>query len=246
MPETSIETGSAASPGANPDGAGERPFLRRTASAAVILVPYWLVMAALHWTSPATQEQLPAGDPLVQTFAGFGSALAIPAVSLAVIAFWAVRFRPSPREVITELPRAAAGAAVAVAVAFILYWIFGSKLPSFIPPEESSRPGLQQGFSAGLIEEVLFRLMVLPAVYSALRRRLGEMPSRLLTMVAVGLLFSLSHELPPAGTGFLPKLLATRFLFPGVVMSGAAFWIGPAFIVAAHCTAHLVIPFLFR
>jgi len=39
---------------------------------------------------------------------------------------------------------------------------------------------------------------------------------------------------------------ATRLLFPGAVMSVAFVVISPAFLVSAHCAAHVFIPLLFH
>ena len=38
---------------------------------------------------------------------------------------------------------------------------------------------------------------------------------------------------------------ATRLLLPGALMSVAFLAVEPSFIVTAHCTAHVLIPFLF-
>jgi hypothetical protein len=65
-----------------------------------------------------------------------------------------------------------------------------------------------------------------------------------------GLAFAVSHDLGALvgdqGLPFRLDYFVIRTLLPGFVMSMAFFVIGPGFIVAAHCTAHLWIPFLFH
>jgi hypothetical protein len=102
------------------------------------------------------------------------------------------------------------------------------------------------GLSAGLLEEELFRLLILPSVYFARRRKLDAWTSAGSAIVASAVLFSLSHELGLAGGAFEPRFLLTRLLVPGVGMSLLAFRLRPSFIVSAHCTAHLLIPALFH
>lgn len=59
----------------------------------------------------------------------------------------------------------------------------------------------------------------------------------------VGAAFALSHEL---GAGaFRADHFVTRLVVPGAGMSLACRWPGFSFLVAAHCTAHLLLPFLF-
>ena len=42
-----------------------------------------------------------------------------------------------------------------------------------------------------------------------------------------------------------PMLFLVRFVVPGFLMSGLALLTKPAFVVMAHCTAHVLIPLLF-
>jgi len=122
---------------------------------------------------------------------------------------------------------------------------FGPTLPSFVPPEESARPGFTQGLAAGLFEEVLFRLMILPLSYRALLRRLSPRHAAPIAILVTSLAFAISHELGPGAAQFRVDHFITRFAFPGALMSAAYFVPGPAFIIAAHSTAHLLIPILF-
>jgi hypothetical protein len=38
---------------------------------------------------------------------------------------------------------------------------------------------------------------------------------------------------------------ATRFVVPGLLMSAAALWPGPALVCVGHCATHLLLPLLF-
>jgi len=216
---------------------------RDFAAAAALLVPFALVLLALTVAAPATAAQHAASDPLIQLSRGAWPVIPITAI---VVGAWLARARPDGDRLRRAALLAGAGAAVSLAVAGGLYAVVGDQLPSFIPPEESARAGLTHGLAAGVLEEVVFRLAVLPGLYALLRRRLPPHPSIGLAALGTGLLFSLSHELGPAGGVFDPGFLATRTLFPGLVMSLVALRIHPAFIVTAHCTGHLAIPALFR
>lgn len=195
----------------------------------------------LALTSSASAEQARHADPLVQAVRG---PWPIVALSLVTCAVWIGRWRPSRAHVLRALRWAAVGAAAAAAIALVMRAALGSTLPAFIPPEESAKPGLLLGLSAGVVEEVLFRLMALPAAFALARRRIDSAPVAAgVAAVVTGLLFALSHEL--TATPFHGHHFAVRVLFPGTVMSLLYFRLAPAFIITAHCTAHLFIPFLF-
>ena len=115
-------------------------------------------------------------------------------------------------------------------------------MPRFIPPEESAGPGFLLSMTAGFEEELILRLALLPALFFGLRGRLPDRARAVVAVVATGLVFSLWHALgehPPSATFFV-----TRFIVPGCVMS--VVWLAnPSTIVAAHGTAHFLIPALF-
>jgi hypothetical protein len=91
--------------------------------------------------------------------------------------------------------------------------------------------------SAGLGEELLFRLALLPALLALLLR------APVLAVALTGLAFAGLHELR-AGAVRCAAVL-TRLIFPGIVMSAAAWLFKPSFIVSAHCTAHVLLPLVF-
>lgn len=214
---------------------------RAFGAAALLALPFAVVLAALAFVAPASPAQHAAADPLVQLL-GRHAPWLIVAGAVTVGVAWTHAARVQRDDVV----HAVVGAVVAVIVACALRLFVGPRLPSFIPPEESSAPGVTLGLSAGLVEEVVFRLLVLPGVYLACRNKLGTLAAAAVATIISGVLFSLSHELGPAGGAFETRFLITRFLIPGVGMSCLAFAVSPSFIVSAHCTAHLLIPALFQ
>lgn len=210
--------------------------------AAVLCLPFLLVLGALPLVMAPTSAQRTAADPLVQLL---GGAWPVVPITVAIVAAWLVRSRPRVHPLRRGMLHAGAGATAAACVALAIFAVVGDTLPSFIPPEESARAGLTNGVAAGLLEEAVFRLGVLPLLYALARRRLSLYPAIVVAALGTGLLFALTHELGPAGAVFDPRFLATRTLFPGLVMSLVALRLSPTFMVTAHCTAHLMIPALF-
>jgi hypothetical protein len=153
--------------------------------------------------------------------------------------------RPSPAALMRSIRLTGAGAAVALAVALALRALVGAHLPAFVPPEESAAPGLSAGLAAGLIEEVLIRLAVLPVALALARRVLDPLAAGAVAVLIAAAVFVLLHQVGPGAAPFMPVYAATRFLFPGALMSVAALYPGPAFVCTAHCAAHLLIPLLF-
>ena len=215
---------------------------RDAAGGAWVALPFVALVVALERAAPPGPASLAAADPFVLTLRAWGGAFAVPALAAAVIGFRLARVPPRDALDPATLVRAVAGAAVAAGVLLVLRAAFGPALPSFVPPEESARPGLLLGLSAGVGEEVLFRLALLTSLAASMSGRRG---GRALAVVATGALFAAAHELPPAARAFRPDLLVTRFLVPGCAFGALYLVLGPAFLVAAHCTAHLLIPLLF-
>jgi membrane protease YdiL (CAAX protease family) len=134
----------------------------------------------------------------------------------------------------------------AVAVGLPLARILvGPSLPSFIPPEESARPGLAGGLAAGVFEEAVFRLVVLPAVLMGLSSLRSTNRRFLVASLLVGLAFAVSHEAGPGADRFDPVYFVDRLVLPGLLMSLGCRWPGFTFVVTGHCAAHVALPFLF-
>ena len=218
------------------------------------MAPFLAIWSVLLLATPASPAQRAAGDPLVVLVELGESPAVCGLLTLLALVFWtwwATRARPGKRVSLPGNPAenaltpwlwAGAGAIAACAVAGALRALVGPQLPAFIPPEESSRPGLLYGMSAALVEETLFRLALVPAVLSLIRHPVAG-PAVAIACSAA--LFPLSHELPPDGALDWGQF-ATRALFPGAIMTAVAVFVRPAFLLSAHCTAHLAIPFLFH
>jgi len=137
---------------------------------------------------------------------------------------------------------AGAGALAAGLAALALRAIAGPELPAFVPPEEGAGPGMALGLSAGVIEETLFRLLLLPAL---LDRTSALRGGRFLSIVITGLAFAGAHEVGPTAGVFSAEHFTARFLGPGIGLSLIFVYLGPPVAVIAHCTAHVALPFLF-
>jgi membrane protease YdiL (CAAX protease family) len=214
---------------------------RAFGAAAALALPFTALLLVLALRAPPDPSQHAASDPLVQLLGRMAVWWIVAAAAIVGMGWNRIR-RVERRDVVLAI----AGAGAAIVIACALRATLGEHLPSFVPPEESNVPGVTLGLAAGLVEEVAFRLIILPAAYFTCRKRLDARLSAAIAIVITAALFALSHELGPAGGAFEPRFLLTRFLIPGVAMSLLAFVPGPSFIVSAHCTAHLLIPVLFR
>lgn len=215
------------------------------AVAAVVPLPFVMLLTKLFEVAAPLPEQRIAADPLIRLLDAWGGAwLAIPVVSATCLT-WAFLATPSREELRRGLRLALIGALAATFVALALRLVVGDTLPAAIPPEESAKPGLALGLAAGTLEEALFRLIAMPVLLALFARRLGAAAAAAIAVAATGFLFALSHQLGPDAS-FVPHHFAIRALLPGALFSALFLRPGPAFIVSAHATAHLWIPALFR
>lgn len=230
---------------ANPGKVTTSTELSRLADGAAVASAWALFFAALlvalAIVSPPSAAQRLAADPLLRVLEGRGGAWLVVA---AAIAIFALLRRGNPLRV-QGARWAIAGAIAGLMATLLVRALVGPRLPPFIPSEESARPGVTLGLSAGLLEEVVFRLTLLPGIALAAGRRMAGWGAVALAVIVTSALFSLSHELGPGGGVFDGRLMATRFVFPGVVMSILAVRVNMTFLVCAHCSAHLLIPLLF-
>jgi hypothetical protein len=221
-----------------------RPAQSDIAAAAAVLAAFVALAALLLQVAPPGAAELRAADPLVRFLAGFGGRWLAVGVAAAVCATWIAIETPTRATLAPALRLALRGAIAAVAVALLLRFAFGPTLPAAIPAEESARPGVALGLVAGTLEEALFRLIALPVALALCARRFSGRRAVVAAIAATSLLFALSHELD--GGALVWRHFAVRALVPGALMSALFLRPGPAFIVSAHATAHLVIPVLFR
>jgi hypothetical protein len=211
---------------------------REVSAASVFALPFALALVVMSRLAPPTPAQWAAADPILKLLPKPWVLWLVPALGVVVTLVW-LRSVPRDRAVLVRAARQAVlGALVAICAAVVLRLIVGPVPPAFVPPEESGRPGFLLGISAGYVEEVLFRLALLPAIYFGMPRAQAA-SGVVLTAVGFALLHWTAAE-PAAAAHFM-----TRLLFPGALMSLAALTVGPTFVVTAHATAHILIPVLF-
>lgn len=215
-------------------------FARSVAVASLLTLAFAALLATLAILLPPSSAEQVAADPLVQLLDGLGGPWLVVAATGVVAIGWRRSWQLRQRDFAWAL----AGVAAAATIVLVMRIAIGPRLPTFVPSEESARPGITLGLAAGLIEEVVFRIVVLPVALLTMTKRLEHRFAAIAAVLVTAALFSLSHELGPAGGVFEPKYMLTRFLIPGVAMSAVALRLNMTFLVAAHCTAHLLIPSL--
>ena len=220
-------------------------FEEDVGAAALLFLPFVLLFLALWAVAPPSSSQLVASDPLVQLVYAAAGLWAIPLLSVLPALAWMVLSWPS-RPALLRAARLALGGAALVGVGLpLLRLVVGPALPAFVPPEESALAGITLGVGAGMFEEAVFRLGILPAAFLLVRRAWPPIWAVAFAVVVTSLAFALSHELGPGAGQFDPRFFATRFVMPGCVMSLLFFWLGPSFLITLHCAAHVGIALLF-
>jgi len=223
----------------------DRFWREQVAAAAILIQPFAALTALLLFIAPPDAAAFAAADPIVRSIGLTVGLFAIPVAAVLTVPVWLLLVRPSAAALWRSLQLAAAGVALALVVSVLIRLLVGPHLPAFVPPEESAAPGLSAGLAAGLIEEVLIRLAVLPAALAMARRLLAPPLASIVAVLVAATAFTLLHEIGPGAAPLIPAYAATRFLLPGVLMSAAALWPGPALVCVGHCAAHLLIPLLF-
>ena len=212
------------------------------AVAAVVAIPFALYALVAAIGASPTAANWSAADPILKILPQPISLWLVPLAAFAAAAGWWYAYRPYGDDMRRGAKYAGLGALAAVLIAGLMRAAVGPELPAFIPSEESAGPGFALGMAAGLGEEVLFHLALMPALYFGMRRRFDELPSIGASIFLTSLAFMIAHEI--GVWSFDAGHMLTRFMVPGVLM-GAAWFLHPAFIVAAHATAHIMIPLLF-
>ncbi len=215
-------------------------------AAGVFLAAVAGLLVALFALTPPTPDQLAASDPLVQLAAATTGLWSIPVISLLPALVW-WRLCPVRRPALTRAGWRIAAALGLVAIFLpALRLVSGPSLPSFVPPEESARPGLALGLGAALIEEGLFRLGLLAGLYVLTRRFFRSDVTAAAAAIAVtALVLAAAHEIGPGAGAFEWQYCATRVLVLGGAMGVLFFRPGPSFLVALHSAAHVGIALLF-
>lgn len=223
----------------------DRESVLREASAAVVaLLPFVALALGLSVIQPETRQQILVSDPIVQAFDAWIGRLAIPALCAAIGAAWWTFFPPDRASLRHAAKQALAGISLVATFAPLLRVLVGPHLPPFIPPEESSRPGMLLGINAGTIEEALFRLGTLPVLLALLSDRSARHATIVTSVLLTGLAFTLAHEVGPGAAHFQAGFFVVRLGFAAVT-SLLAIRFGFALVIAGHCTMHVAIPLLF-
>jgi len=220
-------------------------FKGNVSAAALLFLPFVALFLILGASAPPTPSQLLASDPLIRLVSVHAGLWAVAALSALPAIGWLAFSAPSRIAVLTGRRGFVAGFVLAAVGLPALRFLVGPALPAFVPPEESSAPGMVLGVGAGMLEEAVFRLCLLPAVFLVARRYCPRVLAGALAVLVTSLAFALSHELGPGGPGFDPRIFATRFLVPGCLMSVLFFRPGPSFVVTLHCSSHIGIALLF-
>jgi len=210
--------------------------------AALVAVLFATYELALLLAGSPAEESWACADPILRIVPReltLAASLVTPVVAAVV---W-LRFYPIGRGELAAGAREAFGGALLALVAMACLRVaMGPTMPPFIPPEESACPGYLLGMAAGLDEEVVCRLVLMPLLYFSLRRRAGVALAGVTATIVTAAFFAAWHA---AGESpFSATYCMTRFLVPGCAMS--LVWLAsPPAIVAAHATAHIAIPALF-
>lgn len=220
-------------------------FRRKVSSTVPFFLLFVLAYGAIAALFPPSDEQLQLADPLVLWLFPLGGVWFVPVISILTTVPWLIIANPDRNDLRSALLYALAGVLIALGVAAAIRVVGGPSLPSFVPPEESAAPGLALGLGAGIIEEALFRFAVLPLTYLFLQRKAGRLMATITAIFVTGVLFAVSHEFGPGAGEFNRVYFATRVLIPGMAMSLMFLLVHPAFMVSAHCAAHIAIYWLF-
>jgi Type II CAAX prenyl endopeptidase Rce1-like len=180
---------------------------------------------------------------------GFRQPLLLPLIMLGVLAGWQIagRFdwRISGTALVGMLAESLLFGAILVVLGQLQVLAFGQK--SSMPHEAlrlASDAGLPRAISylgAGLYEELLFRMGLLPVCYGFLRIVKVPRPTALgLAIAASSLLFSAAHYVGPAADVFSPFTFAFR-VSAGVFFAGLFVVRGFGITVGAHAAYDLLV-----
>lgn len=213
------------------------------AAATIIAQVFVVYLAVLQVVAPAQASHWAHADPILLILSPEVTLALVPALSVLLALTWWRWAKPDKATLRRALWHAAAGLAAGLVAIGLLRLVTGPVLPTFIPAEESAKPGFLLSMTAGYGEEVILRMALLPALLFGLARRLSRPAIITIAVVATGLAFALLHE--PGQEAFNAQYFITRVLVPGCAMSLAFIYISPAFLIVAHASAHLLIPALF-
>jgi len=218
-------------------------FNQSLASASVTFLFFLVVLAALFLVETASDKEFLNSDPLVRFFGNPATTILTLALGFVSALYWIRKFEVNQQTMKVALLWAFAGIAFSASALVAIYLVNGPVIPAFIPPEESAQSGMLLGLSAGMFEEVVLRMMVLPFLLAFLCTKFSFNIAALLSALFIGVLFTLSHEL--AGDPFNMRYFITRFLIPGFVMTLVFIRVHPAAMLSGHSASHILIALLF-
>jgi CAAX prenyl protease-like protein len=218
------------------------PAPEDVAVAALLALPFAGYLAVLRALAPPSDANWLAADPILLLLPRGATIALAPALGVVVALVWTRLAKPGAEAMRAGVRDGIIGAGLVVSIALAVRVAAGPHLPAFVPPEESDAPGFLLSMTAGLEEEIVCRLVVLPALFFFLRARVNAPTTIALSLAATALFFAIWHAL--GEDAWSATFFATRFVVPGLAMS--AVWLGsPSMIVTGHATAHLLIPALF-
>ncbi len=220
-------------------------FLEDTCISVYVTIPFALYTLILVLTTTPTEAHWLYADPILKIFPKAITIWGILIFFSLLFFKWRSLKPLQPQAFFSSLKHILSGILVVALVLIIMRLITGPHMPTFIPAEESAKPGYLLGMAAGLVEELIFRLTLTPFLFFVLRKWLGLHWSVFITIIIVALSFALLHEVGSGAGPFISQHFITRFMIPGVVMGLAVFYISPIFVVTVHCAAHIMIPLLF-
>jgi len=214
--------------------------------AVISIQVYTLYLIVFMFLAEASSDaQWFQADPILKIFPKQATLWSSIVLSLAMLLLWCGIQHPTKDIIFKSFKHSAYGLTAAIILILTMRLIVGPNMPTFIPPEESVKPGYLLGMSAGFSEELIFRLGLTPLIFISSLKYMQVHYAGIFTILVVALLFALLHEIGSAGEAFSAYYFMARFIVPGCIMGLAFFYISPTFIVMMHCTAHIMIPLLF-
>jgi hypothetical protein len=188
--------------------------------------------------------------------AGFEHPLLLPIVVVGVLAGWQVighfRWRPSPTTLFGMLAESVLFGVCLVVLGQLQDLAFRSHVGAVARAAHSAVPLSQSGtlprvvtyVGAGVYEEVLFRLCLIPALYGLLRAVLvPRKMAMVLTVLATSLLFSAAHYVGPAADQFTMFSFVFRAL-AGIFFAALFVFRGFGITVGSHAAYDLLVGIL--
>lgn len=218
-------------------------LFQNIACASLCFIPFIFLLMLSAYLGEVSPAQYKNSDPLVRLLTYPSATIITVVLGLALSIAWIKIFPIHKNTLIKTASWTLAGSCFSFLICFLIYKINGPQLPTFIPPEESAASGLTLGLTAGMLEEIIFRLLLLPLLIFLLIKKFSFNTTLIISIFLTALFFALSHEL--AGDPFQFRFFMSRFLVPGIIMSLVFTKLHPAALLSGHTVAHVGIAMLF-